>query len=52
LNGDRFSEEFMVIDKLSEDVLIGAKTLQSWRMKLDFEHDEVIYEPRVRKLRI
>ena len=52
INGDRFSDEFMVIDGLSDDVIIGAKTLQSWRMKLDFEHDEVLYDPRVTKLRI
>jgi hypothetical protein len=52
MNGDRFSDEFMVMDGLSEQVIMGAKTLQSWRMKLDFEHDEVIYDPRVTKLRI
>jgi hypothetical protein len=26
----RFSDEFMVIPELSEQVLIGAKTLQAW----------------------
>jgi hypothetical protein len=52
LNGDRFSDEFMVLEGLSEQAIIGAKTLQSWRMKLDFENDEVIYDPRVTKLRI
>lgn len=25
--------------------------LQKWRLKLDFEHDEVIIDPRVTKLR-
>ena len=52
LNGDRFSDEFMVVDKSSEKVIIGAKTLQSWRMKLDFENDEVLYDPKVTRLRI
>ncbi len=52
MNGDRFSDEFMVVDGLSDRVIIGAKTLQSWRMKLDFEHDEVLYDPKVTKLRI
>ncbi len=52
LNGDRFSDEFMVIEGLSDRVIIGASTMQKWRMKLDFEHDEVIYDPRVTKLRI
>ena len=52
LDGYRFSDEFMLIPHLSEAVLIGAKTLQAWRLKLNFETDEVIIEPRVTKLRL
>ena len=63
LNSDRFSDEFMVLSKLSGNtcpvgrndrtgVIIGASTMQKWRMKLDFENDEIIYDPRVTKLRI
>ena len=46
----RFSDEFMIIDRLSNGVIIGAATLQKWRLKLDFEHDEIIIDPRVTKL--
>jgi len=52
INGYRFSDEFMVVENLSEPVIIGAATLQKWRMKLDFENDEVIIDPRVTKLRL
>ena len=52
LDGYRFSDEFMLIPNLSEPVLIGAKTLQAWRLKLNFETDEVIIDPRVTKLRL
>ncbi|MEW6608680.1 MAG: retropepsin-like aspartic protease [bacterium] len=52
IDGLRLSDEFMLLPELSEQTIIGAKTLQSWRMKLDFEHDEVIIDPRVTKLRI
>ena len=52
LEGYRFSDEFMLIPDLSERVIIGAKTLQAWRMKLDFENDTVIIDPRVTKLRL
>jgi hypothetical protein len=48
----RFSDEFMLIPSLSEPAIIGAKTMQAWRMKLDFEADDVIIDPRVTKLRI
>ena len=52
LNGMRFSDEFMLIPELSEPVIIGAATLQKWRMKLDFERGEVLVDPRVTKLRL
>ncbi|GMT49736.1 MAG: hypothetical protein IEMM0008_1275 [bacterium] len=48
----RFSDEFMVIPDLSEEVIIGASTMQKWRFKLDFEHDKVIIDPRVTRLRL
>ena len=52
LEGYRFSDEFMLIPGLSEPVIIGAATLQKWRLKLDFEADEVIIDPRVTHLRL
>jgi hypothetical protein len=52
INDYRFSDEFMLIPGLSERVIIGAATLQKWRLKLDFEADEVIIDPRVTKLRL
>jgi len=48
----RFSDEFMLIPGLSEAVIIGAATLQKWRLKLDFEADAVIIDPRVTHLRL
>ncbi|MFB0546794.1 MAG: retropepsin-like aspartic protease [Anaerolineae bacterium] len=52
LEGYRFSDEFMVIPGLSEQLIIGASTMQKWRFKLDFEAEEVIIDPRVTKLRL
>lgn len=40
-----------IIEKLKNKVIIGAITLQKWRMKLDFEHDAIIYDPKVTRLR-
>ncbi len=48
-NDIRLSDEFMVVPSLSEDVIIGANTLQKWRIKLDFEHDTIIVDPKVAK---
>ena len=46
----RLSDEFLVVPWVSEEVIIGAATMQKWRLKLDFEHDTVIVDPRVAKL--
>ena len=43
----RLSDEFMVVPGLSEEAIIGVNTLQKWRIKLDFEHDKVIINPKV-----
>lgn len=50
IDGIRLSDEFLVGEGLSEDVIIGAKTLQAWRLKLDFEEDRVIVDQRVTRL--
>jgi predicted nucleotidyltransferase len=42
----------MVIPELSDPVIIEAKTLQAWRMELDFENHDVIIDPKVTKLRL
>jgi hypothetical protein len=45
-------DDFFVVPNLAEQVIVGAKTLQAWRMKLDFEHDDVLIDPRVARLRL
>ncbi len=51
LNGYRFTDEFMVLPDIAEGLIIGTTTMQKWRFKLDFEHEEVIIDPRVTRLR-
>ena len=48
----RFMDEFIVLDLLSEDLIIGVTTMQKWSIKLDFENEEIIYERRMHRLRI
>lgn len=46
----RLSDEFLIVPELSEEVIIGAHTMQKWRLKLDFENDAVLVDPRVARL--
>ncbi len=46
------SGEFLVLPGLSEDVIIGADTMQRWRIKLDFEHDQALVDPKVARLQL
>jgi predicted aspartyl protease len=50
LNDTRLSDEFLIVPDLSEEAIIGAATMQKWRIKLDFEHDVAIVNPQVSKL--
>jgi hypothetical protein len=52
LNDVLLSDEFLVVPELSEEAIIGAATLQKWRIKLDFEHDTVEVDPKVAKLKL
>ena len=46
------SDEFLVVPGLSEEVIIGAATMQKWRIKLDFEHDKATVDPKVAKMQL
>ena len=48
----RFSDEFIVFDECSEKLIIGAKTMQAWHIKLDFEGEEIIYRKTAQRLRV
>ena len=52
LDNIRMSDDFLVVPNLSEDVIIGAYTMQKWKIKLDFENDEIITNPKVARLRL
>ncbi|MCP9767057.1 hypothetical protein EGI22_03985 [Lacihabitans sp. LS3-19] len=52
MNDVLLSDEFLVIPGLSEDAIIGAATMQKWRIKLDFEHDIAIVDPKVAKMQL
>ncbi len=46
------SDEFLVVPGLSEEAIIGAGTMQKWRIKLNFEHDTVEVDPKVAKMQL
>ena len=47
----RFTDELMVIDGLSEDLIIGAATMQKWKIRLDSQREEVLYDKKMHRLR-
>ncbi len=51
LDGDRMSDEFLVLpdEVMSEDVIVGASTMQKWRIQIDMEHEKVFSSRRVKK---
>jgi hypothetical protein len=43
---------FLVLDKLEEDLIIGADAMQRWKIKLDMENEDIIIDERVLRLRL
>lgn len=48
----RFSDEFVVFDELPEPVIIGAKTMQAWQIRLDFANERLEYRKTAQRLRV
>ena len=48
----RFTDEFIVLETLSESLIIGAKTMQAWKIRLDFDQEEILYDRKMHKLRV
>jgi hypothetical protein len=48
----RFTDELFVIEGLSENLIIGAATMQKWKIRLDFDREEVLYDKKMHRLRI
>jgi len=51
LDGDRLSDEFLVVpdEIISEECIIGAKTMQAWRIVMDMENERVYSTRQVKK---
>jgi hypothetical protein len=45
----RFAENFFLIDNLSEEIIIGSLTMQTFKFKLDFEHEDIIFNKEAAK---
>ena len=50
IEGIELSDEFLLVEDLSEEVIIGAATMQKWRLKLDFDQDRVLIDQMVTRL--
>lgn len=44
------SDNFIVAPRLADEVIIGASTMQKWRIKLDLENEKVIVDKRMARL--
>ena len=48
----KFSDEFVVFDDCSEELIVGAKTMQAWHILLDFQTETVVYRKKAVRLRV
>lgn len=52
VDGAQYSDEFLVLDDMAEELIIGASTMQKWGIKLDMEQEKVELTRRDYKLRL
>jgi predicted aspartyl protease len=52
LDGVRLHWTFIVIPNLTEEAIIGADFFQRWKIKLDPETEEIIFDPKALKLKL
>lgn len=52
VDGVRYSDEFLVLDEMAEELIMGASTMQKWGIKLDMEKEKVELTRRDYKLRL
>lgn len=52
LDGHRLFWTLIVVDNLTEDVILGADFFQRWKIKLHPESEEIIWDPDALKLKL
>lgn len=52
VDGGMISDEVVIVDKLAEELIVGAGTLQKWRIKLDLENDDIIIDKKALELKL
>jgi predicted aspartyl protease len=52
LNGYRLHGTFILIPKLTEELILGADFFQRWKIKLDPETEDIIIDPKSLKIKL
>lgn len=47
IDGTSIEHSFYVADDLAEEIIIGADLMQTWKISLDLEKEEVAIDPRI-----
>jgi hypothetical protein len=53
LKGYTFSaQRVLIVDELEEELILGVDVFQRWKLKLDFEREDVIIDKEMLKMRL
>ena len=47
IDGTTIEHSFYVADDLAEEIIIGADMMQTWKISLDLDQEEVAIDPRI-----
>lgn len=52
IGNERLTDEFLVCEGISEEAILGAKTMQAWKIKVDMDKEDILLEHKVNKLKL
>jgi len=52
IKGCKINDNVLIVDSLAEGLIIGAGTLQKWRINLDLENDDIIIDKKSLELKL
>ncbi len=52
INGREIIDNVLISERLSEEMIIGAKTMQEWKIRLDPETEEITVGKDIKKMKL
>ena len=46
------AQRVLIVDELDDELILGVDAFQRWKLRLDFEHEDVIFDKSMLKIKL